>query len=129
MAEGWARKLLGDRVDAYSAGIEAHGLNARAVSVMREAGVDISGQRSKLVGELLRAGLEFDYVITVCDNAHENCPVFPGHARMVHRGFDDPPRLAARARSTEEAVNIYRRVRDDIREFVETLLEVFETED
>jgi len=129
MAEGWARKLLGDRVEAYSAGIESHGLNARAVTVMREAGVDISGHRSKLVGELLRAGLEFDYVITVCDHAHENCPVFPGQARMVHRGFDDPPRLAARAQSTEEAMNIYRRVRDDIREFVETLLEVFETED
>ena len=129
MAEGWARTLLGDRVEAYSAGIESHGLNARAVTVMREAGVDISGQRSKLVGELLRAGLEFDYVVTVCDHAHENCPVFPGHARMVHRGFDDPPRLAAQARSTEEAMNIYRRVRDDIREFVETLLEVFERED
>ena len=119
MAEGWARHLRGDRIEAYSAGIEAHGLNPDAVRVMAEAGVDISGQRSKLVGELL--GVEFDYVVTVCDNAREACPVFPGRAQVVHVGFDDPPRLAAGARTEEERLAIYRRVRDAIRAFVETL--------
>ena len=119
MAEGWARHLHGDRIEAYSAGIEAHGLNPDAVRVMAEAGVDISGQRSKLVGEL--GGFAFDYVVTVCDNAREACPVFSGRAKVVHVGFDDPPRLAAAARSEEERLAPYRRVRDAIRAFVETL--------
>lgn len=119
MAEGWARHLHGDRIEAYSAGIEAHGLNPDAVRVMAEAGVDISGQRSKLVGEL--RGVAFDYVVTVCDNAREACPVFPGRAKVVHVGFDDPPRLAAGAQTEEERLAPYRRVRDAIRAFVETL--------
>ena len=119
MAEGWARHLRGDRIEAFSAGIEAHGLNPDAVRVMAEAGVDISGQRSKRVGDLL--GVEFDYVVTVCDNAREACPVFPGRAKIVHVGFDDPPRLAAGARTEEERLAPYRRVRDAIRAFVETL--------
>jgi arsenate reductase len=119
MAEGWARHLRGDRIEAYSAGIEAHGLNPDAVRVMAEAGVDISGQRSKLVGEL--RGIEFDYVVTVCDNARQACPVVPGKGRMVHVGFGDPPRLAAGARTDEERLAVYRRVRDAIRAFVETL--------
>ena len=119
MAEGWTRQLRGDRIEAYSAGIEAHGLNPDAVRVMREAGVDISGQRSKLVGEL--RGIEFDYVVTVCDNAREACPVFPGKAKVVHVGFDDPPHLAADARTEDERLAVYRRVRDAIRAFVETL--------
>ncbi|MFZ1936273.1 MAG: arsenate reductase ArsC [Thermoguttaceae bacterium] len=119
MAEGWARHLRGDRIEAFSAGIEAHGLNPDAVRVMAEAGVDISGQRSKRVGDLL--GVEFDYVVTVCDNAREACPVFPGRAKIVHVGFDNPPRLAAGARTEEERLAPYRRVRDAIRAFVETL--------
>jgi arsenate reductase (thioredoxin) len=119
MAEGWARHLRGDRIEAYSAGIEAHGLNPDAVRVMAEAGVDVSGQRSKLVGEL--AGVKFDYVVTVCDNAREACPVFPGKAKVIHVGFDDPPRLAAGARTEEDRLAAYRRVRDAIRAFVETL--------
>ena len=128
MAEGWTRYLHGDRIEAYSAGIEAHGLNADAVRVMAEAGVDISGQRSKLVGEL--RGVAFDYVVTVCDNAREACPVFPGKAKAVHVGFDDPPRLAAGARTEEERLAPYRRVRDAIRAFVETLPDaVVNTED
>ncbi|MCC6486825.1 MAG: arsenate reductase ArsC [Candidatus Hydrogenedentes bacterium] len=121
MAEGWARALKGDFLEAHSAGIEAHGLNPHAVAAMKEAGVDISGQRSKNVGELL--DIAFDYVVTVCANAHETCPVFPRKARVVHVGFDDPPRLAATASSEEEALNCYRRVRDEIRGFVETLPE------
>lgn len=119
IAEGWTRHLKGDLVEPYSAGIETHGLNPRAVQVMAEAGVDISGQRSKLVSDL--PGVDFDYVVTVCDNAHESCPLFPGKVRRVHAGFDDPPRLAAGARNADEELAAYRRVRDEIRAFVETL--------
>ena len=119
MAEGWARALRGETVEAYSAGIETHGLNPRAVAVMAEAGIDISGHRSKHVWEL--AGVEFDYVVTVCADADANCPRFPGKAKVVHVGFDDPPALARDAKSEEEALGHYRRVRDEIRAFVETL--------
>ncbi len=119
MAEGWARRLKSESIDAYSAGVETHGMNPLAVKVMAEAGVDLAGQRSKLVDDLL--DLDFDYVVTVCSNAHESCPVFPGRARIVHRGFDDPPRLARQAKTEEEAIGHYRRVRDEIRAFVGTL--------
>jgi len=117
MAEGWARRLLGDRVEAYSAGIEAHGLNPLAVKVMREAGVDISSHRSKLVEELRE--VDFDCVVTVCGHAGENCPVFPRKTKIVHAGFDDPPQLACHAKNEDEALSHYRRVRDEIRAFVE----------
>jgi arsenate reductase (thioredoxin) len=119
MAEGWARHLKGDLIDAYSAGVTAHGLNRVAVRVMEEAGVQIGFQQSKKLNKLLH--IPFDYVVTVCDRASESCSVFPGHAKVVHRSFDDPPRLAEHAASDEEAVDIYRRVRDEIRAFVETL--------
>jgi len=126
MAEGWARALKSDVIEAYSAGIESHGLNPYAVKVMAEAGVDISHHRSKHVREVL--AIPFDYVITVCDHAYENCPAFPGRAVIVHRGFDDPPRLAAQAQSEEEALAIYRRVRDEIRDFILTLPEALQGE-
>ena len=116
MAEGWARHLKSDAIEAYSAGIETHGLNPNAVKVMAEAGVDISGHRSKHLGEL--CDIPFDYVVTVCDHAHEHCPVFPGKTQVVHVGFEDPPRLAKQAKSEEEALNGYRCVRDEIRDFV-----------
>lgn len=119
MAEGWARHLKSDLIDAYSAGIETHGLNPRAVQVMAEAGVDISTHRSKNVNEILH--IPFDYVITVCGHAHETCPLFPGMAKIVHVGFDDPPALARTAKTEEEALQHYRRVRDEIRAFVESL--------
>jgi len=119
MAEGWARHLKANVLEPYSAGIEPHGLNPKAVQVMGEAGVDISAHRSKHVGEL--SHVSFDYVVTVCSNAHETCPLFPGNAKVVHVGFDDPPRLAATAQSEEEAIESYRRVRDEIRAFVDTL--------
>lgn len=119
MAEGWARHLLADRVEAYSAGVATHGLNPHAVQVMAEAGVDISGHRSKHVDEL--RDVEFDCVVTVCDNARESCPLFHGRAQVTHHSFDDPPRLAREAKSEEEALGHYRRVRDEIRRFVETL--------
>lgn len=119
MAEGWTRHLKGDQIEPYSVGVEAHGLNPDTVRVMAEAGVVISGQRSKRLDEV--RGVEFDYVVTVCDQAHESCPVFSGKAKSVHVGFDDPPRLAAIATSEEERLAPYRRVRDEIRAFVETL--------
>lgn len=119
MAEGWARHLRGNEIEAFSAGIQPQGLNPLAVRVMAEAGVDISGQRPKRVQEL--AGVEFDYVVTVCDRAQERCPVFPSRARVVHVGFDDPPVLAREARTEQQALDCYRRVRDEIRAFVEQL--------
>ncbi len=121
MAEGWARHLKPDTIDAYSAGVEPHGMNARAVRVMREAGVDLSGHRSKHVDEL--KDIPFDWVVTVCDHAHESCPLFPGATRIVHIGFDDPPRLAQSAKTDEEALGHYRRVRDEIRAFIEAFAE------
>ena len=121
MAEGWARHLKGDRIDPFSAGIEPHGLDRLAVQAMAEAGVDISSHRSKHVDEL--RGMDFDYVVTVCDHAREHCPLFPGAAKVIHVGFEDPPRLAAGAATDAEALPHYRRVRDAIRSFVETLPE------
>ena len=118
MAEGWCRALRSD-LDAYSCGIEKHGLNPRAVAVMAEAGVDISGHTSKTLDEL--DDLQFDLVVTVCGHAHETCPVFPANARIVHRGFDDPPKLAEHAATDEQALPHYRRVRDEIRDFVREL--------
>lgn len=116
MAEGWARHLWADQIEAYSAGIEAHGLNPNAVRVMREAGVDISTQTSKLASSL--ADVPFDLVVTVCGHADENCPAFLGRARVRHVGFDDPPKLAKNASSDDEALGHYRRVRDEIRQFI-----------
>lgn len=121
MAEGWARALKSDCMEPYSAGIEKHGLNPYAVKVMKEAGVDISAQHSKLLSEL--DGIDFDYVVTVCGNAHESCPVFSGKTTVVHVGFDDPPRLAANCQTEDEKLDCYRRVRDEIKAFVETLPE------
>jgi arsenate reductase len=111
--------LKGNCVEPYSAGIEPQGLNPVAVKVMAEAGVDISNQYSKHLDEL--KNIKFDYVITVCDSAHESCPVFPGKTKLIHIGFDDPPHMAKQAKSEDEVLNIYRRVRDEIRNFVETL--------
>ncbi|MFZ4394625.1 MAG: arsenate reductase ArsC [Kiritimatiellia bacterium] len=117
MAEGWARALKPGVIEAYSAGIETHGLNPNAVKVMAEAGVDISGQRSKNVDEF--KDVVFDYVVTVCGHANESCPIWLGcKAKVVHVGFDDPPSLARAAVSEEEAMACYRRVRDEIRKFV-----------
>jgi arsenate reductase len=119
MAEGWARHLKGDLIEAYSAGIEVHGLNQLAVKVMAEAGIDISRHRSKHLNEV--KNIPFDWVITVCDSANESCPVFPGKVQRYHVSFDDPPKLAKNAKTEEEALTHYRRVRDEIRLFVEKL--------
>jgi arsenate reductase len=124
MAEGWAKRLKADVLEAYSAGVEKHGLNPLAVKVMSEAGVDISGHKSKLVEEL--DCQDFDYVITLCSHAHETCPVFPGQAKMIHRAFDDPPRLARNACNEEDALKYYRKVRDEIKQFIQELPESLE---
>lgn len=116
MAEGWAKRLLPDFIDPYSAGIDPHGLDPVAVTVMKEAGVDISAQRSKHVDEL--KGIDFDIVVTVCGHANEHCPIFPNKVKIVHVGFEDPPRLAKSSRDAEEALLHYRRIRDEIRDFI-----------
>jgi arsenate reductase (thioredoxin) len=124
IAEGWTRHLHVDEIQAYSAGIEARGVDPRAVQVMAEAGVDISDQQSKRVDEL--KAIAFDYVVTVCDHASEHCPVFSGKTKVMHAGFEDPPKLAAAARTEQEALDHYRRIRDEIRAFVVRLPRVLE---
>jgi arsenate reductase len=116
MAEGWARHFHGDTVEAYSAGIEAHGMNPKAMQVMKEAGVDIAEHSSKLVNSL--ADVPLDLVITVCGHADENCPAFLTKSKVVYVGFDDPPKLVKEVSSEEAALDCYRRVRDEIRDFV-----------
>ena len=113
IAEAWTRHLRGDRFEPYSAGMATNKLDPRAVEVMAEVGLDISGHESKHVDTF--AGVEFDYVVTVCDNARESCPFFPAKTRLLHVPFDDPPRLAEVSKSSEEALAHYRRVRDEIR--------------
>lgn len=118
MAEGFTRELKCGLFDVHSAGIEAHGLNSRAVEVMKEVRIDISHQRSKLVDEL--PDIVFDYVVTLCDRARESCPLFTETTHLVHAGFDDP---AAAEGTEEEIMEVFRRVRDEIRSFVEHLPE------
>ena len=117
MAEGWGRYLLGDKFKISSAGIVKHGMNPQAVKVMAETGVDIGGQYSKTLDQLPQGN--FDYVITLCGHANETCPWFPG--KVIHHGFDDPPSLAKSAANEEEALGHYRRVRDEIRDYIKTL--------
>jgi arsenate reductase len=121
MAEAWTRRLKADAIEAHSAGIEAHGLNRVAVRVMEETGIDISHYRSKKL-DVLR-NVRFDYVITLCGDADDKCPVFPPDVRVVHQPFDDPPALARTAPTEEAGIDHYRRVRDEIRRFVESLPE------
>jgi arsenate reductase (thioredoxin) len=116
IAEGWARHLKGDVIEAYSAGVAPDKVSSRAIAVMKEAGVDISGHHSKHVNEL--TNIDFDYVITVCGNAHESCPMFPGKTKVIHVGFDDP---AAATGTPEEVLAVFRKIRDQIKDFVATL--------
>ncbi len=118
MAEGLCRHFRAADCEAWSAGIEKHGLNPNAVKVMAEIGIDISRQHSKTVNEL--AATSFDLVVTVCGHADEHCPVFSGNTRVVHRGFDDPPQLAA-ASTEAEGLAHYRRVRDELTHFIQQL--------
>ena len=121
MAEAFTRHLKGDEIEARSAGVAPKGIDPRAIKAMGEAGIDISRQASKSVDQVIN--LRFDYVVTLCDNAQKTCPSFPGTTRVIHVGFDDPPKLAASARDEEEAMVHYRRVRDEIKAFVEKLPE------
>lgn len=116
MAEGFAKFYFGGKINFYSAGTEKHGLNPRAVKVMEESGVDISKHFSKTVDDL--KNIQFDFVYTVCGHANENCPYFPGKAKIVHVGFDDPPKLSQGLTDEEEILNHYRRVRDEIKKFI-----------
>jgi arsenate reductase (thioredoxin) len=127
MAEAWARHLKGDVIEAYSAGTDPKGMDPRAVMAMAEVGVDISGQRSKSVTEL--SDIEFDYVITLCSDAQASCPFFPAKTAIIHHGFDDPPELALGAYTEEEAMLHYRRVRDEIRAFIETIPQFLEQQE
>ncbi len=116
MAEGLCREFNSKVIESYSAGIVKHGLNSFAVKAMQEIGIDISKHFSKTVEDLDET--EFDFVVTVCDNAHETCPYFPAKTAVIHRGFDDPPKLAVNAETEEQALVHYRRVRDEISEFI-----------
>lgn len=122
MAEGFCRQYWGHEFDVYSAGTKKHGMNARAVKVMLERGVDISSQYSKTTDEL--PAITFDYVVTVCDHAHENCPYFPG-TKIIHMGFQDPPALTKNLTDEEEIVEVYRRVRDEIEAYIQNAQSVF----
>ena len=121
MAEGWTRHLKGDLIEAYSAGIETHGLNPNAVKVMAESGVDISRQKSQHIDEF--KDIKLDLIITVCGHAHENCPFFPANCKVIHVGFDDPPKMAKKFTDKEAQLDCYRKVRDEIKKFVETMPE------
>ncbi len=116
MAEGWARELLFEECDPYSAGTDPQTLNPYAVRVMKECGVDISDHYPKTLASL--SEVSFDLVVAVCESAAKSCPRPPTGARVIHAPFDDPPRLAETAASEEAALNCYRRVRDEIKEFV-----------
>jgi len=120
MAEGWGRVLLAGRAEVFSAGTNPGRVDPRAIKVMAEAGVDISGHRSKHASEF--KDVSFDLVVTVCDKARESCPVWFGKAKKLHKSFEDPPFLARDAKTEEEALAHYRRVRDEIKEFVGGLL-------
>jgi len=122
IAEGWARHLKSDVIEAYSAGIRPIGVNPKTIEVMAEAGVDISDHTSKGIDDL--SGINFDYVVTVCDNAREQCPIFPGRTRHVHKSFDDPYFATG---SEEEILAVFRRVRDEIRAFIETLPDILKS--
>ena len=124
MAEGWGRVLLGDRFNFFSAGTKKHGLNPLAIDVMREVGVDISKHESNLINEIT---VQLDLIVTVCSDADQNCPFIPG-VKIIHRGFDDPPRLSEKLEHDEEILSIYRRVRDEIKEMVSSLPRLLDEE-
>ena len=118
MAEAILRHEAGDRFDVFSAGVKPTQVRTEAVAAMREIGIDISSQRSKSVDQFI--GQDFDYVITVCDNARETCPVFPGKAVRVHQAFEDPP--PSSAVDSGSMTNIFRRVRDEIRKWMKSFI-------
>ena len=112
IAEGYLRYFAGDKANIYSAGIETHGVNPKAIQVMADDGIDISAHTSNHVDEYL--AIPFDYVITVCDNANEACPYFPGNVQRFHHNFPDPAKAIG---TTEEVMNEFKRVRDMIKAY------------
>jgi arsenate reductase len=122
MAEGFSRHLINDRIDAYSAGIAPKVIDPRAIKAMAEVGIDISRQQSKSTDGI--KDMEFDFVITLCDNAQKTCPTFPAKTSVFHMGLDDPPKLAENSQNEKEALEHYRRVRDEIKVFVEQLPDI-----
>jgi len=116
MAEAFTNALLGASFEAFSAGTHPKEIDPLAVEAMKELGIDIAGQSTNHISEF--SGGSFDLVVTVCDSAREECPYLPGARRMIHAGFEDPPYLARNARSKDETMQHYRRVRDEIKEFV-----------
>ena len=112
MAEGYLQHFAEGKAEVYSAGIERHGVNPKAIAIMKEDGIDISGHTSNTVDEY--SNIDFDYVITVCDNAKERCPVFPSTAKKIHQNFTDPAKATG---SAEEIMQAFRTVRDAIRKF------------
>lgn len=123
MAEGWTKHLWGNCIEPHSAGIEKHGLNPYAVRVMAEVNVDISQHYSKTIDEL--SSHNFDLVFTVCDKAREQCPIFFRNTKIIHVGFEDPPYLAQFVETEEEKLNIYRRIRDEIKNFIKDINKYF----
>jgi arsenate reductase len=121
MAEAWTRNLRGDDYEAYSAGATTKGIDHVAVHVMAEAGIDISSQKSKSVNSFDM--IEFDYVITLCNNARESCPYYPAMTKLIHEEFDDPYTLSQKAKNDRGVLSIYRKVRDEIKAFVMDLPE------
>jgi len=117
MAEAFANSLRPDEFEAFSAGVNPSKVNERAIKVMAEAGIDISSHYSKSIDDL--AGIDFDYVVTLCDKAKESCPVFPRKAKIIHRNFDDPTSATG---SEEEILAEFRRVRDEIKTFVKGIV-------
>ena len=118
IAEGYLRLFAGNKAEVFSAGVETHGVNPRAIQVMKEDGIDISHHTSNNVREYMN--IDFDYVITVCDNAKERCPYFPSKAKQLHYNFPDP----AKATGTEEQImNQFRSVRDQIKEYCKNFTE------
>ena len=118
MAEGWGKHLQGDKFQFFSAGTKKHGLNSRAVKVMSEVDVDISGHESNTLDEIRHS---IDLIITVCADADQNCPFVPG-AKIIHHGFDDPPALTVEMTDEEEILTEYRRVRDEIKIMIDNLV-------
>lgn len=114
IAHGYLQHFVGNKAAIYSAGVETHGLNPKAVEVMKEDGIDISHHTSNNVDEYI--SIPFDWVITVCDNANERCPYFPGKTQRIHHNFADPAKATG---TPDEVMNEFRRVRDEIKAFAE----------
>ena len=125
MAEGWCRFLKSDSIEAFSAGTVNIGLNLRAIEVMKEVGVDIAKHKSKTIDQLSEKF--FDFVFTVCDRANSSCPHFPGKAIIHHVSFDDPPEKTQHLKEELLILDEYRKVRDEIKTFIETIESYFQT--